>query len=73
MYYDEHMRIRVSYTTEVSDDYRRAVSLWYGEDRLATREEVKRWLHAYGSSMDDDIMSEMQERDKKDAEEKDDD
>lgn len=52
------MKVRVSYTTEVSDDYRYAL---YFErtgttDRMATRQELKDWFWLYGQTMDDDIM-----------------
>lgn len=54
------MRVRVAYTTEVSDDYRRAIRLHYGKPGLATRAEVKRWLEAHGSAEDDDLMFDLQ-------------
>jgi hypothetical protein len=50
------MFVKVEYTTTVSDEYRRAINLFYGRDGLATRQEVKRWLENYGTSMDDDLM-----------------
>ena len=49
------MRVAVNYTTTVDDRYRRAIRRWYGQDGLATRDEVKRWLRVYGTSMDDDL------------------
>ena len=53
------MKVRVEYTTEVSDDYRRAINIFYGKPGLATREEVKRWIQAYGTSGDDDLMQDL--------------
>ena len=50
------MKVRIQYTVEVSDDYRRAINMFYGRDGLATRDQVKRWIHQYGTSMDDDLM-----------------
>ena len=50
------MRVRISYTVEVGDDYRRAIRAFYGKDGLATREEVRAWVQRYGDSMDDDLM-----------------
>lgn len=51
------MRVRVAYTVTVGDDYRRAINAFYGRPGLATREEVRRWLEAFGSSMDGDLMA----------------
>lgn len=53
------MRVRVSYTTEVSDEYRRAINLFYGKPGLATRAEVRSWLERHGSAEDDDLMYEL--------------
>ena len=50
------MKVRVAYTTEVDDRYRRAIRRFYGKDGLATRAEVKHWLEMYGSSEDDNLM-----------------
>lgn len=55
------MKVRVSYTTEVSDEYRAAINHHYGLPGLASREDVKRWLREYGSSADDDIMWDYQQ------------
>jgi hypothetical protein len=49
------MRVRVTYTVNVTDDYRRAIRAYYGRDGLATRAEVQQWLWSYGNSMDDDL------------------
>lgn len=35
------MKVRIEYTVDVSDDYRRAINLHYGRPGLATRDEVK--------------------------------
>ena len=50
------MRIRVQYTVEVPDEYRRAINMYFGRPGLATREEVKWWLEMHGSAEDDDLM-----------------
>lgn len=50
------MKVRVAYTVEASDDYRRAINLFYGEPGLASRDDVRRWLMAYGTSEDDNLM-----------------
>lgn len=52
------MKVRVSYTVDVSDEYRRAIRKYYGQRGLATRAEVRAWQRAYGDSMDADLMSE---------------
>ena len=54
------VRVRVTYTTSVDDDYRRAIRLFYGQGGLATREEVRDWLMRYGASQDDDLMFALQ-------------
>ena len=55
------MKVRVAYTTEVDDRYRRAIRRFYGKDGLATRAEVKHWLEMYGSSEDDNLMYDEQQ------------
>jgi hypothetical protein len=55
------MKVRVSYTVEVDDDYRRAIRLYYGEPGLASRAEVVQWLRSYGDSMDVDVMQALPE------------
>jgi hypothetical protein len=55
----EVVRVRVAYTTTVGDDYRRAINLHYGKPGLATRAEVKRWLHDHGSAEDDTLMYDL--------------
>lgn len=52
------MRVRVTYTVEVDDDYRRAIRQFYGLAGLATRQEVVNWLRLYGSSEDDNLAFE---------------
>lgn len=55
------MRIRISYTTEVSDAFRRAIRFHYGHPGLATRAEVKDWIVRYGETGDDDLMYALQQ------------
>lgn len=55
------MKVAISYSVDVSEDFRRAINLHYGRPGLATREEVRRWFQAYGESMNDDIMYALQE------------
>lgn len=49
------MRVRITYTVEVDDGFRRAINAWYGRPGLATREEVRSWYEANGHSMDEDL------------------
>jgi hypothetical protein len=58
------MKVRVNYTVNVSDDYRRAINLHYGRPGLATRDEVRRWLEDHGSAEDDNLMWDLQENEK---------
>lgn len=57
------MKIRIAYTVEVSDEYRRAINERYGRPGLATREQVRQWIHQNGTSMDDDLMANNTEDD----------
>lgn len=49
------MKVRIEYTVEVDDDFRRAINAFYGKPGLASRLEVWRWFVAYGQSMNDDM------------------
>lgn len=49
------MIVRVSYRVDVSDEIRREINAWYGRPGLASRDEIKDWYRANGSSMDDDL------------------
>lgn len=51
------MKVRIAYTVEVPDSYRRAINVHYGLAGLATRKEVQSWFITFGESMDDDIGS----------------
>ncbi len=57
------MKVRVAYTTTVDDDYRRAINLFYGKPGLATRAEVRAWLAKFGDSLDDEIMTALDDED----------
>lgn len=54
------MRVRISYTVEVDDDFRRGIRRYYGKG-LATRQEVKDWCERYGNSEDDNIAWQEQQ------------
>lgn len=53
------MRVRVAYTVEISDDFRRAINIYFGREGLATREEVQSWLRTHGNQGDDDLMQDL--------------
>lgn len=55
------MKVRITYTAEVSDEERRAIRAHYGEDGLATREEVKNFFEDFGSGncVLDDFVAEL--------------
>jgi hypothetical protein len=50
-----NMRVRIAYTIDVSDEYRRAIREYYGQEGLATREEIKNWWREYGESMNENL------------------
>lgn len=52
------MKVKIEYTEEVSDEYRRALNFRYGKTGLATREDLKQHFQIYGNTIDDDIMQE---------------
>jgi transcriptional antiterminator len=59
------MRVRISYTVEVPDSFRREINRFYGREGLATREQVKDWFEAYGVSMDDDLAAQAETNEEK--------
>jgi hypothetical protein len=53
------MRVRVAYTIDVPDDFRRAVACYYGEHgQKLSRERLQRLFQSVGSSQDADIIQE---------------
>lgn len=56
------MRVRVSYVAEVTDEYRRALRGWYGQEGLATRKELKEHFEQYGNTLDDDLLHQADQR-----------
>lgn len=53
------MKIRISYTVEVPDRYRKAINARKGKPGMATRDEVRNFIELYGESMDDDLLDEF--------------
>ena len=62
------MKVRVSYTVDVGDDYRRAINHHYGLPGLASRDDVRRWLEANGSQGDTDLMYDLEQAERRAAE-----
>jgi hypothetical protein len=54
------VRVKIEYTVEVSDRFRRAINYRYGEPGLATRDQVKDHFRLFGTALDDDILYELQ-------------
>lgn len=49
------MKVKISYTVDVDNDFRRRINAYYGKDGLATREEVQQWYYMHGQNMNDDL------------------
>lgn len=56
------MKIRVSYTVEIDENFRRAWRAYYGKSGLATRKELKEHFEKYGGLIDDDILTEFENK-----------
>jgi hypothetical protein len=54
------MKIKISYTVEVNDWFRRAINFRYGVLKPATREQIKNFYYLYGQTLDDNITNEYQ-------------
>jgi len=57
-----YIKVQVTYTVEVDDDYRRAIRAYYGRSGLATRREVANWCRMFGETMDDELMRQEEEK-----------
>lgn len=53
------MKVRISYVVEVDDTIRRAMRHYYGQNGLATRDEIKQWYEQNGGTLDDDALAEL--------------
>jgi hypothetical protein len=49
------MKVRVAYTVEVDDNFRRAINEHFGREGLATHAQVRNWYESVGHSMDNDL------------------
>lgn len=50
------MKVRISYTVEVDDEFRKALRAYRGKSGMATRDEIKIWYEERGDSDNDDMM-----------------
>lgn len=56
-----NMKVKICWTQEVSDDFRRHINQYFGKDGLATRKEVKHWFYMHGQMMNDDLADQKDE------------
>lgn len=54
------MKVRVSYTVEVDEGFRKAITHYYGHksQEPASRRDVSWWFQMHGASMDDVLRDE---------------
>lgn len=52
------MKVRVAFTVEVNEDFRRALRRRYGQTGMASRKEVHDWYRDNADSIDSDLMDE---------------
>ncbi len=55
------MRVRVAFTVDVTDEFRRALRFREGREGLATREEIVEHYTQIETSTDDDLLLEYEE------------
>jgi len=53
------MKVRICYTVDVEDRFRRAINNHYKRPGLATRNDVKSFCRTFGESIDADIMYDL--------------
>jgi hypothetical protein len=53
------VRVRIAYTEDVTDEFRRAINAYHGEPGLASRQQVREWFWLHGQAMNDDIMYDL--------------
>jgi hypothetical protein len=56
------MKVRVAYTVDVDDRIRLAIRSYYGISGMATRAEVVEFYKRNGGTLDNDILSDYDER-----------
>jgi hypothetical protein len=50
------MKVRIEYTVDADDDFRRRINAYHGDSGKASRDDVKGWFYVHGQSMNDDLM-----------------
>jgi hypothetical protein len=53
--------VRVAYSVDVDDFYRRALRHHFGDTGLATRRQVQEWQRQHGAAEDDDLIFDLQQ------------
>ena len=61
------MKVRICYTIEVDDAWRRGVNKYHGDPGLATREDIQDHYIMYGKIADDDIREAISWEDNDDS------
>lgn len=59
------MKVNINYTVEVDDWFRRAIRFHWGQEGLATRDEIRRWYEQNGSSGDTDLAWDLENAEKR--------
>jgi len=49
------MKVRIDYTIDVPDEVRRSIRAHYGQEGLASRDDLKQWYRQYGESEDENL------------------
>ena len=52
------MKVRISYTVEVDDEFRKALRAYHNKSGMATRDEIKKWYEERGDSDNEDMLCE---------------
>ena len=56
------MKVRVSFTVDVDNEFRKALGARGGYGTLPTRAELKKWYEHNAVALDDDVWGEYQEK-----------
>jgi len=52
------VKVRVTFTVDVDDRFRRALNHYYGREGLASRSDIQKWYESNASSVDADMFQE---------------
>ena len=53
------MKVRIEFTVEVPDEYRRILNAHHGRPGLASRQQLKDWYRGMGEDNGDALMGDM--------------